>query len=1205
MLRKLPNKKRRRSARRALGHAIEPLEGRLLLSADVWNVDSSGSWSTGADWSTGVVPNSTSAVVINQPGNIQVTLTGNASVSSLSVTGDTLSVSGGTLSIAGTSTLGASGALAMSSTATVALASGAALTNYGAITVAPGGLLSVGGLYSQTSTGTLTLTSGSVGAGVGTNLLNNGDFEQPSAGSSTTTAPSDWSNWNSTYVSTSYAYTGSQSLLESGSNSGVNQSFAATPGVSYSASVYAFTPSSDKLSGPEGAFLNILFYNSSGTQLNAAGDSLTVLNSNSAAGGTITGSEGGTVWNNFTTTTVAPANAVKVTFALQVGAYTGLSGTAGGEVYWDDAQFGVAAVTSAKVSAASVSNSGTMSIGLGGVVSASGSFTQSSSGVLNILLGGPPVTGLFGTLNAATASLGGTLKASLVNSYSPSLNDSFNLIAYSSESGTFSNFQLPSGSSYAFEPTVSPTYVGISAVPPTLTTTVNIASSTTSSTDNLVGVNVDWWDDLLTTSETQSMIEAAGLSVFRFPGGSSSDDYHFNQSSNNGDPSANTIVQFAEFIQAVGGTGIITTDYGSGSPQEAEAELAYLEGSPSDTTVIGNGQEWNDSTGEWQTVNWLTVGYWADLRASTPAQYQTWATADGDYNSSYAFLAIDEPTPFTQIKYWEIGNEQYGNWEIDHYAPSGTGGYTTSPYNYPQAYAQFAATFASFVKADQANLPSILIGIDSGDPSGASDNNWTKNVLTDGEALGFVPGFISDHSYMYGPGDENDSVLLNDTVTDPNSILDWTTRYNDYESLLDETVGSSAAAGVKIMATEYNSNYGTPGKQMTSLVNGLFVAESIGSLLNSGYSAGVYWDLRNGWGTTGNNSPSLYGWREGGDEGLIGNSGDNDPPSTGPYIAYPDYFAEELASKIMQNGGVDVSTTSNYSELGVYSVLESDGHLDLLVINDNPDASLTEQFTLSGFTPSGQAQFWQYGEAQDYAQSQSATGAASLANFSTNLSFNGDSFSYAFPAYSMTVIDLTPTPTVTTPAAADPNPVTGTTTNLSAAGSENDSGSGLNYTWSATSVPNGVAAPTYSVNGTNAAASTIATFFGAGNYSFLVTITDASNNSTTSSVNVTVQQTPTGVMVTPNSATVAVDGTQQFSASATDQFGNDINSPTFNWSIAGVSDGNSIDDTGLATLGSTLGTYTVTAALGSASNTAQVTVAATPTVSSFQVNDGN
>ena len=52
--------------------------------------------------------------------------------------------------------------------------------------------------------------------------------------------------------------------------------------------------------------------------------------------------------------------------------------------------------------------------------------------------------------------------------------------------------------------------------------------------------------------------------------------------------------------------------------------------------------------------------------------------------------------------------------------------------------------------------------------------------------------------------------------------------------------------------------------------------------------------------------------------------------------------------------------------------MEANGHLDLLVINKNPDASLTEQFNLTGFTPSGQAQVWQYGEAQDYAQSQTS-----------------------------------------------------------------------------------------------------------------------------------------------------------------------------------------------------------------------------------------
>jgi endoglucanase len=186
-------------------------------------------------------------------------------------------------------------------------------------------------------------------------------------------------------------------------------------------------------------------------------------------------------------------------------------------------------------------------------------------------------------------------------------------------------------------------------------------------------------------------------------------------------------------------------------------------------------------------------------------------------------------------------------------------------------------------------------------------------------------------------------------------------------------------------------------------------------------------------------------------------------------------------------------------------------------------------------------------------------------------------------------------------AAANPNPVTGTSAALSVLGSENGSGAGLTYTWSAT----GPASVTYSgnTNGTNAAQNITANFTQAGSYVFTATIADASNNSTTSQVAVTVQQTPTGVIVTPSSATVAPGGMQQFSASATDQFGDAINSPTFNWSITGA--GNLIDSTGMATPGSTPGTYTVTAALGSASGMAQLTAAAVPTVAGFQVNDGN
>jgi alpha-L-arabinofuranosidase len=1199
MFKRSSGQKRHGKRRRLTSSRIEPLEQRFLLSAVSWVGPSGGSWTTAANWSSDVVPNSTSDVVINQLTNIQVNLTGSASVDSISVTGATLNVTSGTLSAVANSSVNAGGSLTLSA-ATLSIGGVARLTNSGSISVSAGSDLSVGGAYNQNAGGVLTLQSGALTSGVGTNLFSNPDFEAPAVTNSTT-VPNVWGDWGPTYVSTQFAFNGKQSIQQSGANSGVNQSFSVTTGVSYTASVYAMTPSTDKLTGPQIGLLNILFFDSGGNQL-AASTGMTVLNSNSPAGGSLTGSVGSQGWNRYTLTIVAPRGAVKATIALQVGPYSGLAGTAGGSVYWDEAQFGPTAHTSALFSAASISNSGTISIGAGDTANVTGVFAQTGTGNLNLVLGGSPAGLLYGSLVAGgAATLSGELSATLINGYAPALGDGFTLLTYGGETGGFTSVQIPSGSTYAFQPGVNPTYVGIGAVPPTTSTTVNIGTVIDPTPTNVVGVNIDWWDNQLTTTQTEQMVEAAGINIFRFPGGSSSDDYHFNQSSNDDDPSAITISQFAQFVQSVGGTGLVTTDYGSGSPQEAEAELAYLVGSPSDTTVIGNGTEWIptfNSSGaivSWSTQTFVgqTVGYWASLRAASPL-----GTNDG-----LNFLRINHAAPFSKITDWEIGNEQYGNWEIDNHSPTGIGGNSTAPYNYPAAYALFASQFANFVKSDQANLPSILIGIDSGDPTGASDNNWTHNVLQDGLADGFVPGFISDHSYMQGPGAESDSFLLNDTVSDAASTLDWSTRYSLYETMLQQIDGASAS-GTLVMATEFNSNYGTPGKQMTSIVNGLFIADSIGSLLDSGYSGGLVWDLRNGWDTSGNNSPTLYGWREGGDEGLIGSASATGAPSTGAYVAYPNYYAEELASKIVQSGSKVVSAVSNYGELAVYTVLEANGHLDLMVINKNLDASINEQFSLPGFNASGQAQVWQYGEVQDYAQSQSPTGASSLANLTTNLTFTGSNFSYSFPAYSMTVIDLTPTPVVVAAAAADSNPVSGISTDLSALGSENGISTGLTYTWNAT----GPASVLYTgnTNGTNAAANITAQFSIAGSYNFTVTIADANGVSTTSSLAVNVEQTPTSVTVTPSTTTVAPGGQAQFAAVVHDQFGNTETANPILWSVSDPGkNGNSINGTGLATFTQTPGVYTVTAGFGFASGNATVTVGVVPVVSSFQVNDGS
>jgi alpha-L-arabinofuranosidase len=900
---------------------FERLEERHMLSATAW-IGSNGNWNQASHWSNGV-PTAASDVTISP------------------AAAATITIQAGEADTVQSLTLGSHAILSM-----------------------PGG----GDPSNPTSN----------------SITSNADFESPVAGNSTT-RPLAWGYWGSSYLSRQYAYAGSQSVVLSGNDSGVTQPFTITPGASYTASVDAMTPASNRLTGNIVAELQLLYFDSGGNQISpySVPNQIVVLDSSSATGGTLSGSVGSEGWNHFFTTAVAPGNAV--TARVQLATYVN-SGSYGGAVYFDAVKFGAAAAGATTLSTGSLSNSGTMIVGPTNRIAVSGGFTQTAAGTLEVQLGGAPSTGIVGSLAVAgAAALAGTLKADVVYGYSPSTTDAFTPISYNSQSGGFASYLLPSGTGYQFAGDTSFTNVLLSVAPgTTVSTTVSAAASLHAVAANLMGINTTWWDTAAVTPQTQQMAAAAGLDAYRFPGGSSSDDFHFNVANNFNDPVAITIPQFIQFIASVGGTGVVTLDYGSGSPQEAAAQLAYLLGSTADGTTIGNGIKWNDGTGQWQTVNWSTAGYWASLRAAIPLAH------DDGLN----FLRIGHAAPFTGIKYWEIGNEVYGSWEIDHHGTPAPGGVSTGAPHDPATYVAFTKQFANLSAGilTAAGLPGISIGIDSGDPTG-SDNFWTRNVLTIGLSSGFVPAFVSDHSYMMEPGTESDSYLLNNTVAYPGSILDWSTRYGLYQTLLQQTL-SSQAANVQIMATEFNSVYTQPGKQSTSLVNGLFIANSLGSLLTSGYSGGFVWDLRNSWDTGQNNSNLLYGWRKAGDYGILGPAGQGTAPYADTYVAYPSYYALQLASKIVTAGGQVVPATSSYSDLDVYAVMQSNGNLELLVINTNPAAAVTDQFNITGFQPAGPAQIWQYGKAEDTAQSLTTSGASALSHTSTTLNLSGASFSY-------------------------------------------------------------------------------------------------------------------------------------------------------------------------------------------------------------------
>jgi hypothetical protein len=138
-------------------------------------------------------------------------------------------------------------------------------------------------------------------------------------------------------------------------------------------------------------------------------------------------------------------------------------------------------------------------------------------------------------------------------------------------------------------------------------------------------------------------------------------------------------------------------------------------------------------------------------------------------------------------------------------------------------------------------------------------------------------------------------------------------------------------------------------------------------------------------------------------------------------------------------------------------------------------------------------------------------------------------------------------PTITS-VSGNPSPVTGKTTTLSVTASDpNPGGSITGYSWSLLSGPAGV------TFGSGAASSTGVTFTKAGTYQFQVTVTNSFGLTSTGTVTVVVQQTLSGINLSPSSVTLKNGQSQTFTATAYDQFGNALTTqPTFTWTWHGI-----------------------------------------------------
>jgi Cellulose binding domain/Fibronectin type III domain len=478
------------------------------------------------------------------------------------------------------------------------------------------------------------------------------------------------------------------------------------------------------------------------------------------------------------------------------------------------------------------------------------------------------------------------------------------------------------------------------------TVSVNTATHLAVTPSTAIGINGSTYDGNLIDASVPGLLGSAGVNVIRFPGGTESDEYNWKNNTDvlSGRAQAVSFDQFATMLHATSASAqaMITVNYGTGD-------------------TVGNAQ--------------------------TPKETGAQVAAD--------WVKYANVTNHDAIKYWEIGNEIYGNgtygadWEPDNHCAAGSNPSNCGP-------AVYAANVKTYIAAMKAVDPTIVVGVvltapgnwPDGVTSAGSPTAWNQTVLS---SLGSQIGFADVHWYPQNPGAETDAGLLGDNSSIPSMV-------STLRSQLTQFSGSSS---VPIMVTETNSVSSNPGKQTTSLVNALYLDQDYLSWLQNGVANVDWWQIHNGIVTGGNNAGTLNGTLTYGDYGVLSDatcaSTVCEPAADTPF---PTYLGLKILGAFIQPGVSLVSTTSSQPLVQSYAALETNGNLRVMMVNDSPTNTYTEGLNYAGFTP---------------ASGTPTVSTLAAPGTSITSAAQGTANAQTLPPYSVTMFELHPATTTTGP----------------------------------------------------------------------------------------------------------------------------------------------------------------------------------------------
>ncbi|WP_405676300.1 cellulose-binding protein [Streptomyces sp. NBC_00868] len=474
---------------------------------------------------------------------------------------------------------------------------------------------------------------------------------------------------------------------------------------------------------------------------------------------------------------------------------------------------------------------------------------------------------------------------------------------------------------------------------PTVDISVNAGASLGTVPSSGVGLNTGFGDEHMGDAKVTSLMNAAGVRQLRFPGGSGADEYHWK------------------------------------------------------THTYGDGKGWIPSNTDFDhfMATARTVGAQPILTANygsgTPQEAADWVKY-ANVEKGYG------------VKYWEIGNEVYGN---GHY---GTGkGWETDTHadKSPTAYAKNLVAYANAMKAVD---PKVKIGAVLTTPGYWPDKekapgdsaDWNHTVLS---IAGGSIDFVIVHWY---PGGTTTADLLNT----PSRIAGVTSSLRS----LITTYAGSRAASVEIAVTETDA-VGSPA--LTSQAAALYAPDTYMSWFEHGTTHVDWWNLHNG---TDQAPTTVNGQTDYQDGGVLSAGtcagGKCQPPRDTPF---PTYWGIHSLTALAQPGDTMVKSSSGDPSVAVHAVRSANGALNVMLINKNPQNAAQVSLSYAGFTP--------------------AAGAVTTVSYATGgtaltTAERGTAAAQTLPPYSITTLQLkpasgtagadkptpVPTPTATTPVAS-------------------------------------------------------------------------------------------------------------------------------------------------------------------------------------------